>query len=171
MALFVNTASMRFAPWMGLLKKMLRRWVPTLRSDAVALLCSGTEGVLSAEMGRGIAALARKARSVAKVAELLVQHPPEQALTRLREEPEARSFVAQLDRFLAVHGHRAIREFELQSARWEENPAQVLGMIRNCVQSEPDPIGHAEKAAQARTELEAEVRDRRGPAPGTPAPA
>ncbi len=158
MAILVNTASMRFMPWMAVLKKLLRRWVPDLRPDAVALLCSGADGVLSAEMGRGIWTLAGEAKRDAPVREILVHHEPEEALARLRSEPAARGFVDRLDRFLAVHGHRAVREFELQSVRWEENPAPVLGMIRNYLLVESDLAAHEEKTTQARLEFEAEVR-------------
>ncbi len=156
--LLVNGSCLRFAPWMAALRAMLRRWVPELRQDAVALLCSGSEGVLSAEMGRGIWSLAREAKRVAPVAELLARREPAEALARLREEPAARDFLAHLDRFLAIHGHRAIKEFELQSARWEENPAPVLGMIRNYLLAGSDPAAHDEKAARAHADLEAEIR-------------
>ena len=30
-----------------------------------------------------------------------------------------------------MHGHRALKEFELNSVRWEEDPSPVLGMVRN----------------------------------------
>ena len=30
-----------------------------------------------------------------------------------------------------MHGHRALKEFELSAVRWEEDPAPVIGMIRN----------------------------------------
>ncbi|MBI1968152.1 MAG: hypothetical protein HYS40_09190 [Gemmatimonadetes bacterium] len=158
MAILVNVASMRFMPWMGVLKQLLRRWVPDLRPDAVALLCSGSEGVLSAEMGRAIWTLAGEAKRDGLVREILIRSEPEEALARLREEPAARGFVDRLDGFLALHGHRAIKEFELQSARWEEQPAPVLGMIRNYLLFEADPAAHEEKAARARLEFEAKIR-------------
>lgn len=157
MPLFVNLGSLRLARWMAVLGRMLRRWVPGVRPDAVALLCSGSEGVLSAEMGRGIAALAREARGETAVREILTRHEPEEVLARLRQEPAARAFVEHLDDFLAVHGHRAIKEFELYSARWAENPAPMLGMIRNYLLVESEPARPAEKAAHARREVEAEV--------------
>ncbi len=160
MALLVNVASMRFMPWMGALKGMLRRWAPGLGPDAVALLCSGSEGVLSAEMGRGIAALAREARRVPAVRERLVRHQPEEALGLLRTEPSAREFLTRLDQFLAVHGHRAIREFDVRSPRWEEDPAPVLGMVRNHLLVESEPVDHEARAAEARARLEAEIRRR-----------
>jgi len=67
------------------------------------------------------------------VRERFLEYPPEQVLSKLRTEPEAKGFLAHLDRFLAQNGHRALKELELQSVRWEENPTQVVGMIRNYI--------------------------------------
>jgi len=158
MVLWVNLTAPRYAPWMGTLKKLLRRWCPDVRPDAEALLCSGTQGVLSAEMGRGIWALAREAKRHERVRELLVKHKPEAVLEELKSEPEARDFLDRLDEFLAKNGHRAIKEVELQSVRWEENPAPVLGMIRNYLLVESDPTDHEKKVHQTRAQLEAEIR-------------
>jgi len=162
MPVIVNICSMRFAPWMGALKAMLRRWVPGLRPDAVALLCSGTAGVRSAEMGREIVALARQASRVESVRELLTRHEPEEALQQLRQEPAAREFLTRLDQFLATHGHRAIKEFELRSPRWEEDPAPVLGMVRNHLLVTAGDVDHEAQAVSARAQLEAEIRRRTG---------
>ncbi|HEY3120198.1 MAG TPA: PEP/pyruvate-binding domain-containing protein [Vicinamibacteria bacterium] len=158
MAIIVNLSAFRFAPWMTALRAMLRRWAPEVRPDAVALLCSGAEGVLSAEMGREIRRLAHEARPDAAVAETLVRHEPEEALARLRQEPAARDFLARLDAFLAVHGHRGIREFELRSARWDENAAPVIGMIRNHLMSVAGATDPEEKAARVREDLEAQIQ-------------
>jgi phosphoenolpyruvate synthase/pyruvate phosphate dikinase len=153
----VNGASLRFAPWMVALKKLLRRWVPELRDDAVALLCSGSPGVISAEMGRSLWDLATAAKRVPQVEELIARHPPEEALARLQEEPLARDFMASLEAFLAVHGHRSVKEFELMSARWRENPAPVIGMIRGYLSFEGQGGRPEEKAVHARAALEAEI--------------
>ena len=165
MAMMVNVMSLRFAPWMAALGHMLKRWVPDARPDAVAILCSGSEGVLSAEMGRGIRDLAREARREPAVRDILLGREPEEALGRLRGEPQARAFVARLDAFLAVHGHRALKELEIRAVRWEENPAPVLGMIRNYLLIEQDPEVHARKTTGERRELEGEVRRSLGPGP------
>lgn len=156
--ILVNIGSMRFMPWMAALKWMLRRWAPAAESDAVALLCSGSEGVLSAEMGREVARLARRARRAAPVQDVLLREEPENALARLSHEPEAADFLAQLAAFLATHGHRAIKEFELAAPRWEENPAPVLGMIRNHLLAEQDPVDHGAYARALRERLETEIR-------------
>ena len=165
MAMFVNLTALRFAPWMAALKHMLRRWVPGLHADPVAVLCAGSEGVLSAEMGRQIADLAREARREPAVRGILLGHDPEEALRRLRAEPLARPFVESLERFLARHGHRAMKEFELRTPRWEEDPAPVLGMVRNYLLIDADPGEHEHKAAAARADLEAEVRRALGRGP------
>jgi pyruvate,water dikinase len=159
MVMWVNICSMRFMPWMAALKWMLRRWVPAAGSDVVALLSSGSEGVLSAEMGREIAQLARRARRSAVVQDILLGAAPEEALARLSAEPAARAFLEQLAAFLAVHGHRTIKEFELAAPRWEENPAPVLGMIRNHLLAEQDPVDHGAYAQAARERLESDIRN------------
>ncbi|MBI4408905.1 MAG: hypothetical protein HY561_04300, partial [Gemmatimonadetes bacterium] len=157
MPILVNATCLRNAPWLALLRRMLQRWAPKLRPDAAALLCSGSEGVRSAEMGREIQALAHEATSSPKVAELFTHHAPDAVLARLRDEPAARDFLARLDGFLAVHGHRAIREFELQAPRWAENSAPVLAMIKNHLLA-AGAAGHGDKATHARSQAEAEVR-------------
>jgi phosphohistidine swiveling domain-containing protein len=164
-ALFVNGTFFRFAPWMALLKRMLRRWLIALPPEALSLLCSGSEGVLTAEMGREIEALASVARREPAVADIVSKLSPADALARLREEPAARDFLAALERFLAVHGHRGLKEFDLRSPRWEENPALVVGMVRNYVVAKSEPAADHDSAAHARTELEMVIRRALEPLP------
>ncbi len=156
--LLLNLASFRFALWMDILRRLVRHWAPDIRSDAETLLASGTTGVLSVEMGRGIWALAQEARRSARVREIFLKQRPEQTLAALKQEPEARIFLDRLDQFLAINGHRGIKEFELRSVRWEENPSVVLGMVRNYVLVEAEPVVHEKKAAEARTELLRELQ-------------
>jgi phosphoenolpyruvate synthase/pyruvate phosphate dikinase len=158
LVVLVNILSVRYIFLMGALKKILRRWVPDLRNDAVELLCSGSQGVLSAEMGRGIWALAQEARGNGRVREIFLQQRTENVYAGLVDELQAKEFVEGLHRFLAKNGHRAIKELEFKSVRWEENPAQVLGMIRNYLIIDSDPVRHEDKKIQARHELEAEIR-------------
>ena len=96
----INLAAVRYMFRMDMFKGLLRRWAPDVREDAVSLLCSGAEGVLSAEMGRGIWALAKTAKQISKVREILEKHKPGRVLDELKSEPEARPFVEQLEHFL-----------------------------------------------------------------------
>lgn len=158
--LLVNFTAARYILGLGVLQKLVRRWAHDLREDAEALLCSGTEGVLSAEMGRGIWALAKEAKKTLAVREALEKTKPEKVLAKLQSEPEASEFLKKLDQFLAQNGHRALKELELQSARWEENPSPVLGMIRNYLLVESDPSQHERKIDQTRQDLEEEIKQK-----------
>jgi pyruvate,water dikinase len=154
----VNLSAPRYYLSMRVLEKLLHRWLPDIRGDAASLLCSGSEGVLSAEMGRGIWALAKEAKRHKPVRELLEKHKPEKVLSELKAEPEAKNFLEQLDRFLSINGHRGLKELELRSPRWEENPAPVLGMVRNYMLVETDPGEHEIEMDQTRRELEKKIR-------------
>ena len=160
MPLLVNLAAVRFMSRMHLLRRLVRRWAPDLRADAETILGSGSEGVLSAEMGRGIWALALEANRSPRVRGILLAEAPERALAELRLTTDAGDFLRRLDVFLAKNGHRAIKEFELRSPRWDENPAVVLGMVRNYLLIEAAPSIHEKKAADARAELIGDLRVR-----------
>ena len=160
MVLLVNLTASRYMLFMDLLGKVLRQWIPDIGEDAESLLCSGTQGVLSAEMGRGIWELAREAKKNPTVRALLETHKPDKVLAKLREETQAKPFLRCLEQFLSVNGHRALKELELQSVRWEENPAPVLGMVRNYLLVESDPTVHEEKVAETRQALWREIRAR-----------
>ena len=165
--LIVNGSSLAFAPWFGVLSWMLRRWAPGLRPDAASLLCAGSPGVLSAEMGRSLRDLAAEARRAPDVAAALAEQGPAHALAMLQDEPSAALFLARLDAFLAIHGHRAVKEFELQSARWEEDPAAVIALLRNYLAADAGrgPAPAEEKSVRARKDAEDEVRRALAPRP------
>jgi len=165
MPLLINLSAVRYISRMRVLRRLVRRWAPDVRADAEAILCSGSEGVLSAEMGRGIWALAVEANRNARVRALLLAQAPERALAELRLSTDAQDFLRHLDGFLAKNGHRAIKEWELRSPRWEENPAVVLGMVRNYLLIEAAPSIHEQKAAEARAALIDDLRARLQPLP------
>ena len=158
--MMVNLAAVRYMFRMDDLKYLLRRWTPDVREDAASLLCSGTENVLSVEMGRGIWALAKTAKQIPKVREILEKHKPDRVLNKLESQPEARPFVDQLNRFVDINGHRGLKELEIASPRWEEDISPVLGMIRNYLLVESDPEEHERQVNQTRRDLEAEIRSR-----------
>ena len=160
MALVVNVCALRFAPWMRVLRLLVRRWAKALRPDAEVLLGSGSEGVLSAEMGRGIWVLAQEARRSERVRAILLGRAPERILSELKQETEARPFLDRLESFLATNGHRALKEFELRSVRWEEDPAPVLGMVRNYLSIDAGPEAQERKAREARADLIRELREK-----------
>ncbi|MEW6265396.1 MAG: PEP/pyruvate-binding domain-containing protein [Thermodesulfobacteriota bacterium] len=160
MVVLINLSSARYMIGREILRKLLKLWAPDLGDEAVALLCAGSSGVLSAEMGRGICRLAQAARNNPAVRAVLEKYKPDHLLAALNNEPEAQEFLAQLAGFLAVNGHRALKELELKSVRWEEDPTPVLGMIRNYLLAEVDPEDHEREIARTRARLEESLRER-----------
>ena len=75
--MFVNLSSLRYFISLGILEKLLAKWLPDLREGAASLLCSGTEEVLSAEMGRGIWNLAKTAKKEPRLKALFKKEKPE----------------------------------------------------------------------------------------------
>jgi len=156
MAVSVNCgAAVRSSFWVGVVKALLQRWAPELGSDAVAILCSGAEGVLSLEMGRDLAALADLARDEPEVATLIVSASPEEALQRLREHPATPAFLSRLAEFLSRYGHRTAKEFDVQTLRWEEDPSPVIAMVRNYLIEPSTGLSGIEKyASETREKLQ-----------------
>ena len=68
-----------------------------------------------------------------------------------------KDFLAQLECFLAKNGHRALKEIEIKSPRWEEDPSPVLGMIRNNLTIESDPMAYYHKISCLRVDIETEI--------------
>ena len=153
----VNLTAVRYIFFFSILRSLLRFWIPSAPDDAGALLCSGSAGVLSAEMGRGIWRMAKAAKESPVVRRILETTKQDRVLDALRTEPEAEEFLGQLDRFLAMNGHRGLKELELSSPRWEEDPAPVLGMVRNYLLIETDPSEYEKKTDEARQNLEREM--------------
>jgi len=152
MVLLVNLAAPRYIFLLLLLNKLLNRWLPDLPDDAASLLSSGNKGVLSTEMGREIWQLARTIKHHPELASVILESAPDKAPGLLRARQDGAVFIDQLDTFLAKHGHRTQKEFELNSVRWEEDPSPVIAMIRNYLLADSDP-----EASEARVELQRKV--------------
>lgn len=92
------------------------------------------------------------------------------ALEELRDRGDepARSFVARLDALLAEYGHRSRATWEVFSARWRDEPALVLEMVRGFLRGgiAADPWLREEERIEARARAEATLDARlRGPHP------
>ncbi|MCC5885463.1 MAG: hypothetical protein JJT88_03405 [Gammaproteobacteria bacterium] len=155
----VNITAIRGAFWMGCVRLMLQRWTPDLPPELAVHLSHGRQGVRTAEMGQAIEGLAALARTTAAVAAILHGATTAEAtLARLRAEPEAASFLAGLEGFLVVHGHRALRELDPCVARWREDPLPVLMMIRNQMAMSTDAGSRLERGFEARQAAATQVR-------------
>lgn len=73
---------------------------------------------------------------------------------------------AALDRFLARWGHRAVAEIDLGLPRWSDDPAHVIGVIKNFLRLEGDQVHpdavFARGAAEAEAMIDTLARRARG---------
>ena len=160
------TAVLRYFILMGLINRLLKRWIPDIQRDAGSLLCSGSYGVKSTEMGRNIFKLSVTARRSPDVVAMLKANDPDEVLPILRDSPAAKPFLAALESFLDEHGHRALKEFDMASVRFEENPAPVLAMIRNYLASDSDPDEMEQHTTDARVALAESIQEKLLSRPG-----
>ncbi|MFJ8965738.1 PEP/pyruvate-binding domain-containing protein [Lentzea sp. NPDC102401] len=64
---------------------------------------------------------------------------------------------AALDRFLARWGHRAVAEIDLGLPRWSDDPAHVIGVVKNFLRLEEDQAQPDAVFARGATEAEAMI--------------
>jgi pyruvate,water dikinase len=113
------------------LKMMLERVAPLDAERMAQSLTSGIRDVESARPGVGImhvAALARREPEAAAA----IERESTVGLDALPEGPTRRA----LQSFLELYGDRAIREAELSTPRWKEDPRPVLRMLRAALRTD-----------------------------------
>ncbi len=158
MVLMVNLAAIRYVFFLALLTGLLKRWAPELNDDAASLLTSGNPGVLSTEMGREIRQLAVSARETPELAALVLREEPDRVLRQIPDCPGGEQFLSLLHTFLEKHGHRALKEFELNAIRWEEDPSPVIAMVRNYLLAPANPADAETRVAEQRRLLETRLK-------------
>jgi len=126
-------------------------------------LFTGLDGLESAEPGLALLGLSRLAHSSYDVRTAFLDHPPAVDLAglfgALNASANGRRFVYRFDGFLAEHGLRAVREAELSTQRWREDPAFVLSVVaahlREGRLSAPDEVLARRVAVRHRAERSA----------------
>jgi pyruvate,water dikinase len=132
------------------LKLMLERVAPLDAERLAQSLTSGIRDVESARPGIGImhvAALARREPEARAVLE-------RDSTTGLDAVPEGATRRA-LQSFLELYGDRAVREAELSTPRWKEDPRPVLRMLRAALRTDVRAVEST--LARAKTQSDAEM--------------
>ena len=107
------------------LKTMLERVAPLDGEHLVQSLTSGIRDVESARPGIGIMHVAALARREPEALAVL-ERESTVGLDAVPEGPTRRALAS----FLELYGDRAVREAELSTPRWKEDPRPVLRMLR-----------------------------------------
>ncbi|MEM8961337.1 MAG: PEP/pyruvate-binding domain-containing protein [Acidobacteriota bacterium] len=115
----------------GLLKKLCAEWcgdeAGTLQND---LVC-GEGGIESTEPTRMLLRIARNAHGNDELRHFLIDHEPEEIVTRLPHEPRFASFAAQIDDYLERYGFRCVDELKLEEPSLHDRPAFVFQILAN----------------------------------------
>lgn len=148
--LMLSCASASLASHLAL-KTVLARFAPVGAERIAQTLSAGIGDLESARPGIGlahIASIARHDEAARSAIESGAKTPSD-----LPDGPTKRALV----QFIETYGDRAVREAELATPRWREDPAPLLSMLRSALRGpESDPeaaLARARKLADA--ELEA----------------
>ena len=129
---------------------MLLERVAPLGADRLAQsLTSGIRDLESARPGIGILHVASLARREPEALAAL-EREPLSGLDSLPDGPTRRA----LQSFLDLYGDRAVREAELSTPRWSEDPRAVLTMLRVAVRGESRDVEPALGRARAQADAE-----------------
>jgi pyruvate,water dikinase len=116
----------------------------------VAEMLAGAEDVESADIAEGVERVVDCLVSNPGVEEAFVSADPEAALQWLRS-PSAGRAREELVRYLARHGHRAVRELELRQKGWAEDPRPLVASLQSGVRAR---LQHGERARAKPTPAE-----------------
>jgi pyruvate,water dikinase len=107
---------------------LLRRLCPEDAARLQLELLAGTEDVESAAPGRELARIAGLARREPDVLARLRSADPKSL--RLEDLPASSRVRSALTQFIATYGYRAVREAELMTPRWREDPSLLFATLR-----------------------------------------
>jgi pyruvate,water dikinase len=129
------------------LKKMLERVAPLDGERLAQSLTSGIRDVESARPGIGIMHVAELARREPE-ARASIERESTAGLDAIPEGPTRRA----LQSFLELYGDRAVREAEVSTPRWKEDPRPVLRMLRAALRTDARRV----EGTLARAKLQAD---------------
>ncbi len=111
------------------LREFLKKLVPIEDLDNVVnKLVTGSEDIITANQNLALVKLAGEAKEDGKVLEAM-----EEDIDSCYYKLEGTKFRNLLDEFLREFGHRGLYETDIESPRYYENPALVLGIIKNYI--------------------------------------
>jgi phosphohistidine swiveling domain-containing protein len=96
----------------------------------VAQMLAGAKDVESADIADGVERVIDRLAENPTAGEAFVSADPETALSWLRSK-DAADAGEEFERYLARHGHRAVRELELRQRGWAVDPAPLIASLQS----------------------------------------
>jgi pyruvate,water dikinase len=120
----------------GLLRQLTRTWLDDNDGALAAQMVTGIGALPSADPAFGLYDLARRVMSCAALKQRFDSIADDRKLLEAIEVDEGvREFRSAFREFLRSFGHRAVCEGEFRNPCWREDPAQVVALVRNYLQS------------------------------------
>lgn len=145
----------------SLLRKLTERWLGDAEGSLAAQLVTGIDSLPSADPAFALYDLAEKVKSSPTIMTLFESHRDNHDIySALSKGDQTGDFHEALNSFLANYGHRAVCEAEFRNPCWREDPAQVVGLIRNYIRgdsAQPKEVRRRQESvrAEAARQLEA----------------
>jgi pyruvate,water dikinase len=146
--LMLSCASASLASHVGL-KTVLARSLPVGAERVAQSLTAGVGDLESAQPGIALLRVASIARND-EPARRVIEAGSARRVSDVPDGPTRRA----LSHFLSTHGDRAVREAELATPRWREDPAVLMGMLRSALRAEGSDAEAQVKAVRERAERE-----------------
>jgi phosphohistidine swiveling domain-containing protein len=138
-----------------MLRQLTAAWLDDVDGSLAARLVTGIGGLPSADPAFGLYGLTRQVQSSPVLTACFESIQDDHTLLAALEVGEAtQDFRRALHEFLRAFGHRAVCEGEFRNPCWREDPAQVVALIRNYLQSGLTPPADV-RARQERVRREA----------------
>lgn len=113
----------------GMVEHGAHDWAGITAAHEIGKLTRAHGETRQMELDRGLWKLARAAIDCG-LGEILLSSSEDDLVPALRAAPAGPSWLAELQAFLNVFGHRMMRSFELNDPTWAEDPTPVLGTLR-----------------------------------------
>lgn len=131
-----NVSAGRYFLLHDLLQKFLNRFAPSVDQSVITQVCAGHEDMLSRQMVEQVRALAGRASEDVELRAALLEKRADQLADAVTALPQNHPFIIDLQAFLDRFGHRCIKEMDLITPRWQEDPSAVLMMVRNYLKAD-----------------------------------
>lgn len=126
------------------LRFLVNRWLGDLAPRLEQELLSGASDLESARPGVALWLMAEAIRKDEEAVSILVDS--DLSTLRVSSFPEGSRIRRDLDTFQAAYGYRAVREAELTTPRWSEEPSMIFAALREYLRSGGPPPGRAVEA-------------------------
>jgi pyruvate,water dikinase len=126
----INVSAGRYFLYISALEWLLKRVAPVFDLARIGDLIRGDADMYSSRMVRDLDQLRMLACEYEAVRQAIEEKDPERLMTEITTAPSDHPFISALQTFLSRYGHRCIKEMELASPRWREDPAAVIGLLQ-----------------------------------------